>query len=62
MIKGRNFLKLLDYTPEELNYLLELSEKLKVPKSWVYGKTRETGPGSIPGSPRASSPAWSAST
>jgi len=29
MIKGKNFLKLLDYTSEELNYLLELSAKLK---------------------------------
>ena len=26
----------------------ELSERLKVPKSWLYGKTRETGEGSIP--------------
>ncbi len=26
----------------------ELSAKLKVGKSWVYGKTRETGPGTIP--------------
>ncbi len=28
-LKGRNFLKLLDYTPEEIDYLLELSAKLK---------------------------------
>ena len=27
--KGRNFLKLLDYTPEEIDYLIELSAKLK---------------------------------
>ncbi len=27
--KGRSFLKLLDYTPEEINYLLELSARLK---------------------------------
>lgn len=28
-LKGRHFLKLLDYTPEEINYLLELSAELK---------------------------------
>lgn len=32
MIKNKNFLKLLDYTPEEFNYLLELSAKLKKDK------------------------------
>ena len=26
----------------------ELAETLKVPKSWVYSRTRETGPGTIP--------------
>jgi excisionase family DNA binding protein len=26
----------------------ELAHALKVPKSWVYSRTRETGPGSIP--------------
>lgn len=26
----------------------ELAEELKVPKTWVYSRTRETGPGSIP--------------
>ena len=26
----------------------ELAEMLKVPKSWLYSRTRETGPGSIP--------------
>ena len=26
----------------------ELAEKLKVKKSWVYSKTRETGPESMP--------------
>ena len=26
----------------------ELAGKLKVPKSWVYGETRKTGPKSIP--------------
>ncbi len=31
-LKGRNFLKLLDYTPEELTYLIEYAEKLKAEK------------------------------
>lgn len=31
-LKGRNFVTLLDFTPEEINYLLELSEKLKKEK------------------------------
>jgi len=26
----------------------QLAEKLQVPKSWVYGQTRQTAPGSIP--------------
>lgn len=26
----------------------ELSERLKVPRSWVYSRTRQTGPGTIP--------------
>ena len=26
----------------------EMAEKLKVPKSWLYSRTRESGPGSIP--------------
>jgi excisionase family DNA binding protein len=26
----------------------ELSERLNVPKSWIYARTRETGPKSIP--------------
>jgi excisionase family DNA binding protein len=26
----------------------EMAERLKVPKSWLYSRTRETGPGSIP--------------
>ena len=28
-LKGRNFLKLMDYTPEEIIYLIDLSEELK---------------------------------
>ncbi|MDY2627434.1 MAG: ornithine carbamoyltransferase [Lachnospiraceae bacterium] len=31
-LKGRNFLKLLDYTPEEIEYLIDLSAKLKAQK------------------------------
>jgi len=26
----------------------EMAEKLKVHKSWLYSRTRETGPGTIP--------------
>ena len=26
-LEGRNFLKLLDYTPEEMTYLLDLAER-----------------------------------
>ena len=28
-IRGRSFLTLLDYTPEEINYLLDLSAEFK---------------------------------
>ena len=31
-LKNRNFITLLDYTPEEINYLIELSEQLKKEK------------------------------
>ncbi|MBQ8533713.1 MAG: ornithine carbamoyltransferase [Clostridia bacterium] len=31
-LKGKSFLKLLDFTPEEINYLLDLSAKLKAEK------------------------------
>ena len=31
-LKGRNFLKLLDYTPEEMIYLLDLAAELKAKK------------------------------
>lgn len=31
-LTGRSFLKLLDYTPEEINYLLDLSKELKAAK------------------------------
>lgn len=33
---------------QELLTIGELSEKLKVQKSWLYSRTRETGPGAIP--------------
>ena len=32
MLKYRSFLKLFDFTPEEINYLLDLSKELKVAK------------------------------
>ena len=28
-LRGRDFLKLLDFTPEEINYLLDSAERLK---------------------------------
>ena len=31
-LKGRNFLTLLDYTPEEIRYLLDLARDLKEKK------------------------------
>lgn len=31
-LKNRDFLKLLDYTPEEISYLLDLSAELKAKK------------------------------
>lgn len=39
-LKGRNFLKLLDYTPEEINYLIDLSARLKQEKK--EGKSQAT--------------------
>ena len=33
---------------ENLLSVNELAESLNVPKSWLYSRTRETGPGSIP--------------
>ena len=35
-------------TVAELLTVQELAEKLKVKKSWVYSRTRETGPGCMP--------------
>ena len=43
-IRGRSFLKLLDYTPAEIRYLLDLSKNFKdmkragVPHRWLEGK------------------------
>ena len=31
-LSGRDFLKLLDYTPDEIDYLLNLAEDLKMMK------------------------------
>ena len=36
-LKGKNFLKLLDFTPEEINGLLELSADLKAKKKAAQG-------------------------
>lgn len=35
-------------TLDELMTLEELAQRLKVRKSWVYARTREKGPGSMP--------------
>ena len=45
-LKNRDFLKLLDYTPEEISYLLDLSAELKakkkagIPHRTLRGKER----------------------
>lgn len=33
---------------EEIITINELADRLKVQKSWLYSRTRETGPGSMP--------------
>lgn len=33
---------------EKLLTVEQLAEKLSVPRSWVYSRTRETGPGAMP--------------
>ena len=35
-LKGRNFLKLLDYTPEEMTYLLDLAAAVSYTHLDVY--------------------------
>lgn len=32
-LKGKSFLKLLDFSPEEINYLLDLASDLKAKKN-----------------------------
>ena len=32
-LRGRSFLKLLDFTPEEIRYLLDLSKELNIKKT-----------------------------
>ena len=56
-LRGRNFLKLLDYTPEEIRYLLDLAAELKekkkkgIPVDTLHGSGNlalaevKTGPG-----------------
>ena len=33
-LKGRHFLKLMDYTPEEITYLIDLAAELKEKKKY----------------------------
>ena len=40
-LRNRNFVKLLDFTPEEIEFLLKLSADLKAAK---YGGVRTTNP------------------
>ena len=40
-LKGRHFLKLLDYTPEEIQYLLDLAAALKEKKKIDIQNSRE---------------------
>ena len=42
-LKGRNFLKLLDFTPEEISYLLELSAELKAEKKAGVDQKQKRG-------------------
>ncbi len=42
-LKGRHFLKLLDYTPEEILYLIDLAKKLKDEKKQGIPHTHLTG-------------------
>ena len=43
MLKGRSFLKLLDFTTEELQYLLDLAKKLKEDKKNKTEKKKLVG-------------------
>ena len=42
-LKGRNFLKLLDFTPEEIEYLLDLSAELKAEKKAGVDQKQKRG-------------------
>lgn len=42
-LKGRNFLKLLDYTPEEIEYLLNLASELKAEKKAGVDQKQKRG-------------------
>ncbi len=42
-LKGRNFLKLLDFTPEEIEYLLDLSSELKAEKKAGVDQKQKRG-------------------
>src|SRR5436305_8517644 len=42
-LKGRNFLKELDFTPDEFKFLLSLAKELKTAKYAGYEQTRMTG-------------------
>ncbi|MBR2323240.1 MAG: ornithine carbamoyltransferase [Clostridia bacterium] len=42
-LKGRNFLKLLDYTPEEIEYLLDLASELKAEKKAGVDQKQKRG-------------------
>ena len=38
-LKGRNFLKLMDFTPEEITYMIDLAADLKAKKKQVMLRT-----------------------
>jgi excisionase family DNA binding protein len=39
---------LTEVSMSELLTIQEMAERLKVPVSWLYARTRQTGPGTIP--------------
>lgn len=42
-LKGRHFLKLLDFTPEEISYLVDLAASLKEKKKKGDSRRRSEG-------------------
>ena len=40
-LKGRNFLKLMDFTPEEITYMIDLAADLKAKKQWNHLKKKQ---------------------